>query len=295
MAARPLLFSPSRIRSLSHGLGFGPGRGDGGERGSRRKPPLTAAPWSWAVMAAVLGFLAGSLVYAPARWLQEAALVFSQGQLVLTDSQGSVWQGSAQLALSGGGSSRDQVRLPGRVRWTLAPRWDAIRMALRADCCLVQPLMLDFRPSWGGWSVQVLANESSWPMGLLAGLGTPWNTLQLQGRVLVSTSGVRLASTLQRTRFDGALRIQALQVSSRLSTLRPLGSYQLELQGGDVPQLVLSTLQGSLQLSGQGTWSSARLHFDGEASAAAGFDGELSNLLNIIGRRSGARSHITLG
>ena len=283
MAAPPLLSHPSRLRTLRRGFGAGAGR-----------VPSTV-PWAWAVISIVLGLLVASVVVAPARWLQTAALAISQGRLALTDSQGSIWQGSAQLALSGGANSRDQMRLPGRVRWTLAPRWDALRMALRADCCLAQPLLLDFRPGWSGWSLQVHPTASRWPADLLAGLGTPWNTLQLQGSIQVDTTGMVLTSTLQRTRFDGALRIQALQVSSRLSTLRPLGSYQVELQGGDVPQLVLSTLQGSLQLRGQGAWTAGRLHFDGEASSAAGFEGELSNLLNIIGRRTGARSHITLG
>ena len=37
------------------------------------------------------------------------------------------------------------------------------------------------------------------------------------------------------------------------------------------------------------------MRFDGEASAAPGREDALSNLLNIIGRRQGARSLITLG
>jgi general secretion pathway protein N len=38
-----------------------------------------------------------------------------------------------------------------------------------------------------------------------------------------------------------------------------------------------------------------RLRFAGEASAAPEREGALSNLLNIIGRRNGARSLISLG
>jgi general secretion pathway protein N len=38
-----------------------------------------------------------------------------------------------------------------------------------------------------------------------------------------------------------------------------------------------------------------RLRFTGEASAAPEREAQLSNLLNIIGRRSGARSLISLG
>ena len=66
-------------------------------------------------------------------------------------------------------------------------------------------------------------------------------------------------------------------------------------QGSPTPELKLSTLQGPLQLTGQGQWVGARLRFTGEASADEGSESALSNLLNIIGRRQGARSLLSLG
>jgi general secretion pathway protein N len=59
--------------------------------------------------------------------------------------------------------------------------------------------------------------------------------------------------------------------------------------------LRLETLEGSLQLSGSGQWVGERLHFRGEATAAPDREAALANLLNIIGRRSGARSLISIG
>ena len=84
-------------------------------------------------------------------------------------------------------------------------------------------------------------------------------------------------------------------MATSLSTLKPMGSYRLNWQGGSVPTLSLSTLEGSLQLSGQGRWTEGRLHFNGEASAAPERADALANLLNIIGRRDGARSIIKVG
>jgi general secretion pathway protein N len=84
-------------------------------------------------------------------------------------------------------------------------------------------------------------------------------------------------------------------MSSRLSTLKPMGSYRMVLQGGDAPGFSLETLEGSLLLSGQGQWAGSRLRFQGEARAAPDRQEALSNLLNILGRRDGARSVITLG
>ena len=84
-------------------------------------------------------------------------------------------------------------------------------------------------------------------------------------------------------------------MSSRLSTLQPMGSYRLTLQGGATPTLALQTLQGDLQLSGSGQWVGQRLRFTGEARAAEGHEAAFDNLLNILGRRQGARSLLSLG
>ena len=74
-----------------------------------------------------------------------------------------------------------------------------------------------------------------------------------------------------------------------------MGSYRITLLGGATPTLQLDTLEGSLQLTGNGQWVGSRLRFTGEASAAPEREAALANLLNIIGRRSGARSIITIG
>jgi general secretion pathway protein N len=86
-----------------------------------------------------------------------------------------------------------------------------------------------------------------------------------------------------------------MDISTALSTLKPLGSYRLTMEGGTRPTLLLATQEGSLELSGSGQWNGRALRFDGEARAAPGREDALSNLLNIIGRRDGARSLITLG
>ena len=61
-------------------------------------------------------------------------------------------------------------------------------------------------------------------------------------------------------------------------------------------ELALETLPGSsLQLTGTGQWVGSRLRFTGEARTAPQHANALNNLLNIIGRRSGDRSLISLG
>jgi len=139
-----------------------------------------------------------------------------------------------------------------------------------------------------------------WPSGWLSGLGTPWNTLQLGGSLRLSARDLRFEWVQGRWRQLGDLQLDLLNLSSRISTLEPLGSYRLSLSAdpanAGLSQLRLSTLEGGLLLSGQGTLSAGgKSRFLGEATAAPGREEALNNLLNIIGRRQGARSVLTIG
>ena len=244
----------------------------------------------------MLGATAATVLTLPAQWLASGLASITQDKIQLLAPRGSVWSGSAQLLLSGGADSQTASALPGRVHWTVRPAWSGLRASLAADCCTAaQPVQALVQPRWGGVRVQVADGESRWPAQVLTGLGTPWNTLQLQGQLALSTQALVVESVRGRTVLAGSAQVDAQGVSSRLSTLRPMGSYRLVLSGGDAPGLQLSTLSGALQLSGSGQWVGQRLRFTGEAQAAPGREQALSNLLNIIGRRSGARSLITLG
>ena len=112
-----------------------------------------------------------------------------------------------------------------------------------------------------------------------------------------------------QTQLQGSLHLTAHDLSSKLSTLKPMGTYVLSLANAHSandasaslasanasPQLTLSTQSGSLLLSGQGQWQGTQFQFRGEASAVPEHAAALSNLLNIIGRRQGARSLLSLG
>ncbi|MCX8521648.1 MAG: type II secretion system protein N [Rhodoferax sp.] len=257
--------------------------------------PRHPAVWRWAIAGALFGVLAACVLYAPAVWLQGWLSSASNGRLVLRQAQGTVWHGSAEWGLGGGPGSSDALRLPGRVQWDVRVGLGSLHIALSADCCTTQPQQLIFSLGLRSWRLQLEAGESTWPAAVLAGLGTPWNTVQLQGAMRLKTSGLSLVSAVDRVKVEGAISLDLPNLGSSLSTLRPLGSYRLQLQGGEQTTLDLRTVQGSLQLQGTGRWTAGRLRFVGEASAETGHETELSNLLNILGRREGARSVITLG
>ncbi len=251
----------------------------------------------WAVLGALAGIAAATVAFAPARWLAALAEDASAGHLRLASPRGTVWDGSAQLQLTGGAGSMDRAGLPGRLSWRLRPTWrGGLAATVESDCCTATPLRLVLQPRWQGMRLDVSDGQSRWPAALLAGLGTPWNTLQPQGDLALSTQGLAAEWTAGRLALAGGAQLEVRGMSSRLSTLQPMGSYRLQLDGGALPTLTLSSLPGSaLQLAGTGRWIGGRLRFEGEASAAPEREAALANLLNIIGRRNGARSLITLG
>ena len=262
---------------------------------ARTQRTVREVPWGWAAGGAALGLLLALIVFAPARWLAAGIERLSGEHLLLADTRGTVWNGSAQVVLTGGPGSTDAAALPGRVAWTLGPRWNGVAAALRAECCTPQAVPVRARWRFGGMAIEAGDATSQWPASVTAGLGTPWNTLQFDGDLQLTTKGLSVEWVEGRPAIAGRAELVALRVASRLSTLRPMGSYRITVQGGTPATLRLETLEGSLKLSGTGQWVGERLHFRGEATAAPDREAALANLLNIIGRRSGARSLISIG
>lgn len=262
----------------------------------------------WAAAGALLGGTLALFALAPAAWLASAVAVASEQRFLLADARGTVWSGSAVPVLTGGAGSRDASALPGRLHWRLG--FDGGALALRAShaCCLNGELHLRVLPGWNGARVELqpgagaagpAAHIGQWPAAWLVGLGTPWNTLQPSGSIRVMSPRLAVASVQGRWLLDGRAEIELDAMASRISTLDELGSYRMVIEGdaaqGEAARLQLSTRRGALQLSGSGQWVASKLRFQGQASAAEGSEAALNNLLNIIGRRQGALSVISIG
>ena len=261
-----------------------------------------SAATRWALAGIVFGVLAALIVFAPAAWLANAVASATGERVLLADARGTVWSGSAVTVLTGGPGSRDASSLPGRVEWTLGLQGLGLALNARHACCLNGTVTLQVRPGFGRLGVTLVPPPGwvgQWPSAFLGGLGTPWNTLQLGGVVRLVSPALKLESAQGRWVVEGRADMELVSVSSRLTTLETLGSYKLTLTGDaatpGTSQLSLTTQDGALQLSGQGTWGPGGVRFRGEASAAATNEAALSNLLNIIGRRDGAKSVITIG
>jgi general secretion pathway protein N len=255
----------------------------------------------WGIAGALVGALVALIAFAPAAWLTRGIASATNQRLLLTEARGTVWSGSAIPVLTGGPDSRDASALPGRMEWTLVPNGLGLELRARQACCLNGTVALRVKPGFGRATLTLVpppdGTVGEWPSAWLGGLGTPFNTLQLGGTIRLSSPGIDFESVQGRWLVRGLAEIDLVNASSRVSTLESLGSYRLTVNGdaAGASQLLLSTLEGALQLSGNGTLGANGVRFRGEARAASGDDAALSNLLNIIGRRDGARSVISIG
>lgn len=266
-------------------------------RGDDWQRPRRVARWL-ALAGALVGSAAAVAAFAPASWLASALASATDQRFLLGDARGSVWSGSAQAVLTGGPGSRDAAVLPGRLSWTLGFDGLALAVTARQACCINGALKLRIEPGLGRLRVTLPASQGAlgqWPAGWLAGLGTPFNAMRLGGWLSLSSTGLVVESAEGRVALQGGATLSANALSSGMTTLEALGSYRLALTGGPVSSIVLSTLEGPLRLSGSGQWSASGLRFRGQASADAGAETALNNLLNIIGRRQGAVAILSIG
>ena len=280
---------------------------------------MTAAPLNQlAGWSAFAGLLLGVVMQAPASWLSEAVAKATQKRVLLLNPQGTVWQGSAEWALSDGQHTlataqeanahkglATPTRLASRLQWRIGPSIDfqnfavGLRLELQSACCTPSPLQVFAAPTWQGLQLRSQSHTSQWPATWLVGLGAPWNTLQPEGQMQLRTQTLQWqqpwSTAHAQPKLTGEVELQWLQFSTRLSTLRPLGNYRVVVKGGDTMQVTLDTLEGSLQLQGRGEWQQGRLRFRGEAKAQTDAEAAVSNLLNVLGQRRGNVSFMELG
>lgn len=241
---------------------------------------LVAMPW---LVVAIVSCGVTSIAMMPAAWITPQFAKATQGHVNLVDPSGSLWHGSATLVLAAGGGGGAGTLLPGRVNWDTA-FWPLLtgRLKMRMRQTPAMPASIEVDAS--ARASTITSGEIAVPATLLAGLGAPFNTLDLQGGVQLAWTPWRLLGR----RAYGELVVTLSDMSSRVSPVKPLGSYRVALQSqGDSSTIDLSTLSGSLLLSGHGTIGANASSFHGQASASGQAKDNLAGLLNLLGRPTG--------
>jgi general secretion pathway protein N len=256
------------------------------------------SPSLW--VAGLISVLAASVVLLlqwPAAWVAPWLERITQGRVLLQEARGTLWNGSALLAL-GSGDSGTAIAWPQRIHWQLRPAsLNQLSLGLRSSPDPgARPWVGALRWQPSGWRVEFDDIDWQLPSDWLSALGSPWNTIAPEGQLRLQSRQWRWQLDREQLTMGGQVTLTLHNLSTRLSSLRPLGDYQIKIMGGTTPSVELSTLQGSLQMNGKGLWHRGRLDFQGEAWANQADDEVvLSNLLGVLGPRRGTRALLKVG
>jgi len=238
-----------------------------------------ALPGLFVIVLSVAGTL---LAMMPAAWITPQFTKETGGHVNLVDPAGSLWRGSATLMLAAGSDGTAGTLLPGRIEWTTAfwPLFTGrVHMTMRQTEAMPDAVIVDATMRGATLSPGAIAV----PATLLAGLGAPFNTLNFDGTVRLTWTEFRV---LGRNAY-GQFVVTLDDMASRVSRVKPLGSYRVALQAqGASASIDLSTAKGPLLLTGSGVISHDATTFEGTAKAEPQQRENLAGLLNLLGRHT---------
>lgn len=234
---------------------------------------------------AALGLgLAVWLLNYPAYALGDRLESLSGGRLRFLHSEGTVWNGRAQLGLSDGGRWH---ALPDAVEW----HWAGPGSGQGAGLNIQHPRLGQvLHLGWGSGGITISGGDMRLPASWLTALGAPFNTIRPEGVLQLSWTEMQVSAP------DLNVVLLWQDAQSALASIRPLGEYRLEVKGraSERIELRLSTLTGALKMQGQGSKvPGGRMNFTGEAWSDETSKAALTGLLSQMGRLEGQR--YTLG
>jgi general secretion pathway protein N len=225
----------------------------------------------------VLTSLLTALVCAPAAWLGDVVQASTPARFI--HPRGTIWNGSAILAVSDGQQARV---LPGRLSWAVT--WRELGVG-RLGLTLQQPvLQLSLNIGTDGRSVELSPGEMRLPAALLVALGAPFNTIRPGGTLHARWDAARITPG----RVAGLLQVDWEDAQSALSPIAPLGNFRVTMLGRESgAEVALATLHGPLLLQGEGRFENGHGRFTGTARAEPEMAASLMGLIGILGRRVG--------
>ncbi|MDZ4203166.1 MAG: type II secretion system protein N [Gallionella sp.] len=251
-------------------------------------------PWIW-LLAGTVSIALSVLAFFPATWLAAWVATQTDGRLMLGDARGTLWRGEAFIGGAAHSGEPLAPLLPGRFAWRLSPMilLGQVDLDVHNTTALSQPVQLT--GNWQQWQASPAA--LSLPAERLVALGAPLNTLQPAGQMRLSWQPLQFTRIAGRIEMSGTMNLSVTDLTSRLSPIDPLGSYDLALVWrASEAAITLVSLEGPMLLAGTGVIRHGHGQFSGTAQAATGQEDRLANLLNLIGQRrnQGDRNIIAL-
>jgi general secretion pathway protein N len=216
----------------------------------------------------------------PATWFDDLLQRWTQGSLAMTGTSGTLWRGEGSL----------QAILPSGEAVTLAPTswnvalWELLSLRLHITLRSTQSGSPILDVSLAPGETRIHAARLEVPAALLGVLSPTLRSAALSGQVALEAKDVRLADG----HAAGKAKAYWLEAGSDLSRVRPMGSYQLEVDGqGDGLDFRLITLGGALNLTGTGRFvPGKKSDYRITAIPVADKRQELAPMLRMLGRET---------
>lgn len=233
----------------------------------------------WGSIFAMLAIALTCVAFAPAAWLSDIVAARSRARLIYPS--GTLWDGSAILAIYDGRSAR---ALPGRAAWKVR-WWELVRGQLVV--MINHPSLEDaIRIGYDGRAVSLERGRALWPAAMLEILGAPFNTISPGGLLLIRWDDSRLT----KSGFRGGFQVDWSNAQSALSPVVPLGDFRVAVNLNDGEgSATLVTLKGPLLLKGEGRVEKGHVRFSGTADAEPTMRAKLNGLIGVLGPRSGEK------
>jgi general secretion pathway protein N len=223
----------------------------------------------------------GLIATAPATLIDARLDEASAGRLRLAEAGGTLWSGTGLIEI------RDANRDNGVAKsmaWRIRPAY-LLLGKLRYEVTL-DHAPRHFPVTISPTRIEVVDADISLPAAAL-GVGVPkLAPLGLTGDMLLHIARLAFA----RSSIQGNATLQWRGAGSAFTRISPLGDYELRLEGdGAAVHASLHTLQGPLQLDGQGSWESGHNPvFQGSARVPPAQQQQLAPLLRMIAVERGA-------
>ena len=225
--------------------------------------------------------VAGTLF--PVAWLSPLVQRQTNGKVALGDPDGSIWKGCATPGDTTVIEGKIVPFLAGRFCWQLSPLLLIGKLELTLDNALVLAAPVAFEGTWP--LLQIGAGSLHAPASALTPLGAPFNTINTTGQLRLSWDAIELAANTRVPDIRGNIHLDLTNISSPLSAVKPLGSYQLQLlMQGQRAKITLQSSAGPLRLNGTGSIVGKRVFFSGQGEADKSAERQLIPLLAMLGR-----------
>lgn len=202
----------------------------------------------WGLIAIGLGIYAlGVIATAPATLIDGGLQRISHGKLRLVEAQGTLWSGSGQIEIRDSGGRTGVAK---NFAWRILPE-SLLRGHMVCEVKLeraAKPFPVTISLS----GIELANADISLPATAL-GLGVPkLAPLGLTGELLLHIASL----SIEHKQMQGSVTLQWRGAGSVFTPISPLGDYELKLDtDGASAHVLLSTIQGPLQLDGKGTWT----------------------------------------